>query len=111
MDHFYYLFVILLFIAIFLMVEGVYLSWNSSKGPEAKRVERRLRKMSAGGNDDKSVSMVKQRLLAEGPVMQRLLSQLPRINSVDQLLQQSGLTWSVAELFGLAGLAWVGTFL
>ena len=48
MDYLYDLCATLIFIAVVLLVEGLYLSWNSSKGPEAERVARRLRVMSAG---------------------------------------------------------------
>ena len=43
MDYLYYLFATLFFLAVVLLVEGVYLAWNSSKGPEAERIARRLR--------------------------------------------------------------------
>lgn len=102
MDTLYYLFGVLLFIAIVLFIEGAYLSWNSSKGPEAGRIARRLRAMSAGGHGDgQQISIVKQRLLAESPALQRLLLQIPRIGTLDRLLQQSGLSWSVAKLLGM----------
>jgi len=50
MDIVFYLFGIAIFIAVVSALEGAYLSWNSSKGPEARRLERRLHAMSAGGH-------------------------------------------------------------
>ena len=32
MDYLYYLFATLIFIAVVLLIEGAYLTWNSSKG-------------------------------------------------------------------------------
>lgn len=112
MDTLYYLFGTLIFIAVVLFIEGAYLTWNSSKGPEANRIARRLRIMSAGahaGGGD--VSIVKERLLSESPTVQRLLMRMPRAVAVDRLLQQSGLKLNVATLLGLSLGIFVAVFL
>ncbi len=101
MDYFYYLFVILAFIAVVLFLEGSYLAWNAYKGPEAKRIERRLRAMSAGTHEDGELSIVKKRLLSETPAMDRLLLEIPRIHQLDRLLLQSGLALNVAGFLWL----------
>ncbi|MBB3121355.1 type II secretion system F family protein [Pseudoduganella violacea] len=106
MDYLYYITGIVVFVAVVLLIEGIYLSWNSSKGPEAERVARRLRMMSAGSHGgQQNNSMIKQRLLAQSPAMQRLLLEIPRIGQLDRLLEQSGLAWSVADLLGLTALS------
>lgn len=111
MDYLYYLFATLIFIAVVLLVEGLYLSWNSAKGPEAERVARRLRVMSAGGHGDaQSISITKERLLSETPVMQRILLGVPRVGTLDRLIQQSGLSWSVGEFLGMALIAFLIVF-
>ena len=66
MNNLYYLFIVLAFLAVVLFLEGAYLAWNSYRGPEAKRMEKRLRAMSAGG-DVKGSSLLKQRMLAQFP--------------------------------------------
>ncbi len=101
MDYFYYLFIILAFIAVVLFLEGSYLAWNAYKGPEAKRIERRLRSMSAGAHEGEELSIVKKRLLAETPAMDRLLLGIPRVHQLDRLLLQSGLTLNVAGFLWL----------
>lgn len=112
MDDLYYLFAILLFIAVVLFIEGAYIGWNSSKGPEAARIERRLRAMSAGAHgDDGQISIVKQRLLAESPGLQRFLLKIPRIHTLDRLLEQSGMSWNVSRLIGITVTALVVTYL
>jgi tight adherence protein B len=111
MDYLYYLFATLIFIAVVLLIEGVYLTWNASKGPEAERVARRLRLMSAGGHGgEQNISIIKERLLSQTPMMQRLLLQVPRIGALDRVLLQSGLSWSVAELIGMSLLAFLVPF-
>lgn len=111
MDYLYFAFVTLAFIAAVLFLEGSYLTWNSYKGPESKRIVRRLRSMSAGSGDNAQASILKQRLLSEMPAMERLLLQIPRIHQIDRLLQQSGLNWSVAFLLGASAIAGLGGFL
>jgi len=103
MDYLYYATGILVFLAVVLLIEGIYLTWNSAKGPEAERVARRLRMMSAGAHaSGESTSMIKQRLLSTSPLFQRLLLQMPRVSQVDRLLEQSGLTWTVSDLVVLS---------
>lgn len=111
MDTLYYLFGTLIFIAVVLFIEGAYLTWNSSKGPEANRIARRLRILSAGARGEGGdVSIVKDRLLSNSPAMQRLLLGLPRVHAIDRLLQQSGLPWNVATLLGISAALFLGTF-
>lgn len=108
MDYLYYLFATLIFLAVVLLVEGAYLIWNSSKGPEAERIARRLRTMSAGSHGgEQSISIVKDRLLSKTPMMQRMLLQMPRVGAMDRLLQQSGVTWSVSDFLGLSLIAFL----
>jgi tight adherence protein B len=105
----YYVFGILLFLAVVLFIEGAYVWWNDAKGPEAKRIESRLRVMSAGRHEDKAhLSILKERMLADSPVMQKVLLQLPRIHQLDRLLQQSGLTLSAAQFLSLVAMLGVG---
>jgi len=101
-DASYYLFAILSFFAVVLLVEGAYVWWNDSRGPEAKRIERRLRLMSAGaqGGEEK-LSILKERLLSDTPALQRMLLAMPRVHGLDRLLVQSGLHWSVAQFLTL----------
>lgn len=100
MNNLYYLFIVLCFLAVVLFLEGAYLAWNAYRGPEAKRMEKRLRALSVGG-DVKGSSLLKQRMLAQTPAVDRILLQIPRIHQLDRLLLQSGLRLSVAGFLGL----------
>lgn len=103
MDPIFYAFVILLFVAVVLMFEGIYQWWNARHGVSAKRIEARIRAMSAGGQVQKErLSILKERMLNEAKPFDRLLMAMPRIQSVDLLLQQSGMSWSVAKLAGIS---------
>ncbi|AOJ77215.1 type II secretion system F family protein [Burkholderia ubonensis] len=104
MDSIFYGFVILTFVAVVLAIEGVYQWWNARHGNAARRIESRLRAMSAGGQVQKErLSILKERMLNEAKPFDRLLMAMPRVHSLDLLLQQSGLDWTVAKLVVLSG--------
>lgn len=98
MDYLYFFFGLAIFIAVVLLLEGAYTTWNTARGPEAKRIARRLRLMSAstyGGQADRSI--LKKRLLSEAPGIQRFLLRVPRMHLLDRLIVQSGLELNVAQ--------------
>lgn len=102
----YNILILLLFIAVVLMVEGMYLLWSSYKGPEANRIERRLRIMSAGAHGGDETPLLKQRLLSDTPFLQHALLSIPRVHVLDRLLVQSGLSMKLMTFIGLSiGLA------
>jgi len=114
-DYLYYMFVVLGFLAVSLFLEGLYMAWNAYKGPEATRIERRLRAMSAGASQQTS-SLAKQRLLSQMPALDRVLLEIPRIHHLDRFILQSGLRWNVAGFLGMTlgvavGAAFVAWFL
>lgn len=104
MDMIYLLFIVLGFLAVVLFLEGAYLAWNSYRGPEAQRIERRLRAMSAGGGVT-ATSLLKKRMLSEVPSVDRALLMIPRVHLLDRLLEQSGTTFTVATFLGVSLLA------
>lgn len=108
MDYSYHLFIALVFIAIVLLLEGLYLTWNAYKGPEAVRIEKRLQVISAGWQDATEQNLIKQRLLSDSPTLERLLLQIPRIHSLDRLLIQSGMKLSVIGFLGYTCMAALG---
>ncbi|MBI3140355.1 MAG: type II secretion system F family protein [Rhodocyclales bacterium] len=105
MDWGYYLVVVFGFTAVVLACGGACLIWNGYKGPQAQKLERRLRALSAGGRGMRQAALLKQRSLSALPAAERLLLRIPRIRAVDRLLQQAGSPLSVAR-FLLASLLW-----
>jgi tight adherence protein B len=102
MNYTYYGFILLVFFSIILVIEAGYLWWQSRHSGEAKRVENRIRMMSAGGHSDaRTESILKQRELSSSPLMTRLLLKVPRIHSLDRWLIQAGLDWSVGKFLML----------
>lgn len=110
MDYLYYLFVICAFLAVVLALEGVLLIWNTYRGPEAKRIEQRLRAMAGGETGTNATLLLRKRVLSEMPTMQRLLQQIPRVHLLDRMLQQAGSEMTVGSFlltssaFALLGL-------
>jgi tight adherence protein B len=95
----FYVAALLLFVAVVLLLEGAFVWWDATRGPQARRIADRLRLLSAGGHAGAvQLSILKQRLYADAPALQRLLLRLPRVQQLDRLLEQSGLHWNVAQL-------------
>jgi tight adherence protein B len=101
----------LVFLAIFLLVQGLYLVWNSHRGPEARKFQSRLQALSASRDNTAQAHLLKQRMLSELPSFERTLLGLPRLQRLDNYIEQSGLRWSVSKLllttFGLALTGWM----
>lgn len=102
MDLSYYIFAVLGFLAVVLLVEGLYLAWSAWRGPHARQIAQRLRALNAGGHAEQTpVSLVKRRLLSTVPLVDRALLEIPRIHVLDRFLEQSGSNLSVAALLVL----------
>ena len=89
---------ILIFVAIVLLLEGLYLLWKTYRGPEAKKIEQRLQALSASADHSKQASVLKNRMLSDVPLLERLLLSMPRASSLDKFILQSGLNWTVSKL-------------
>jgi tight adherence protein B len=100
MDYLYYIFGILIFVAVVLAIEGGFSVWNNTHGPEASRIARRLHSMTKHG-DVQRASMIKQRVLSKTPEIQTFLERMKLSNSIDGWLVQSGLSWTVARFLGM----------
>jgi tight adherence protein B len=113
MDMVFSAFIVLLFAAVILLVEGSWLWWNASHGGGARRIAKRLRLMSVrgeGGTD--RVSILKQRRYSANPWLEVRLRRLPQLMPLDRLLLQAGGRWSVAQLLvSSAGLLLAGLLL
>ncbi|WP_367190434.1 type II secretion system F family protein [Burkholderia sp. Ed8] len=114
MNTIFYGFVILTFVAVVLTVEGAYQWWNARHGSAARRIESRIRAMSAGGSvQQERLSILKKRMLDESRPFDRMLLRVPRVHALDLVIQQSGLDWTLPKLIVLsavfAAFAWFTT--
>jgi len=101
MDYPFVIFVVVGFLAAVLLLEGGFLLWNSYRGVEAQRMQRRLRALSADDPVAHESAIVKRRLLGEAPALHQLLLRLPRVQDLAGLLTQSGLTLNVSTFLML----------
>lgn len=116
MNSDYALFVIFGFLAVVLLLDGLFLLWVDTRSPELQRVKQRLRTMATGEAGLTSTTLVRQRLLSRMTPLHELLSDLPKAQQLDRLLLQAGSSQNVAQLLlvcllgGAAGLL-AGVFL
>lgn len=100
MDKSFMGFVVLLFIATVLLIEGVYLYWTGRHGKAVTRVNARVRALTGNGvAASESLSILKNGSESETPWMLRLLMGGSRLSALNQFLLQAGLDWSIKRLF------------
>ncbi|WP_421380756.1 type II secretion system F family protein (plasmid) [Paraburkholderia sp. DD10] len=99
MNPIFYAFAFLLFIAVVLGIEGLYQWWNSHHGPAAHRLDQRIRALSAGANvQGERLSILKERVLSGSAPIHALMMRVPRIQMIDRIILQSGLSLTVGRL-------------
>lgn len=102
------LFLVFGFVAVVLLIEGVYVYWSDNKSPEVVRLRHRLRAISTGGYDAVESPLLKQRVMSQSAVVQALLEEMRPARWLDRLLQQAGASGTVARLVALCGFFAVG---
>lgn len=106
------LFVVVGFVAVVLLLEGLYVYWNDNKSPEVRRVGERLRAISAGGHTDVAdLKLLKQRMLSDSPALQQFLLRVPRAQQLDRLMQQAGDANTVSHLLTICAILFVAGLL
>jgi tight adherence protein B len=103
-DNFFLILSVLVVLAVVLLFEGLYLVWNTYRGPQAKKIEQRLRVLSASSDASAQAQVLRQRMLSDLPVMARLLLRVPRVHQLDRMILQADLRWTVSRLL-LSGAA------
>ena len=109
MDGAFYGFVVLLFAAVILLIEGLYLWWNSAHGGGAQKIARRLKVMavSTSGRGDR-ISILKQRRFSRREAWDRVLHRHRFAHRIDKLLLQAGMKWSVEQFLACSVLVGAG---
>ena len=102
---------VLAFVAGVLLLEGAYMLWNESKGPEAQRLERRLRNLSAGAHGEEALKLLKRDASGESPWLDKLLLAIPRLSGLDRFLEQAGLMMPVSRFLLISIACAVGALL
>jgi tight adherence protein B len=89
---------VLVFVAVLLLLEGLYMVWRAHRGPQATKLQSRLHALSATHDRTVQTQLLKQRMLSELTPMERQLQRLPRMRALDRAIVQSGLDWTVLKL-------------
>lgn len=92
------LFILVGFLAVVLLIEGVFLLWSDTRSPEINRIKDRLHRLRSSSKNDTQASLLKQRVLSTNPLLQKLLLKLPKVQKFDQFLMQSGYAHTMAHL-------------
>ncbi|KQV38776.1 type II secretion system F family protein [Massilia sp. Root335] len=104
MDILFYGFIVFLFAAVILGIEGVYLWWVGTHGASAQRIARRLQLMSGNqGRNAERISILKLRRFGQHDLTDRLLQRWRFAHRIDRLLVQSGMAWSVERFLLCSG--------
>ena len=53
---------VLIFVTVLMIIEGLYMLWRSYKGPEARKIEKRLQALSAGADHTAQARLVKTKI-------------------------------------------------
>ncbi|CAB3749945.1 type II secretion system F family protein [Paraburkholderia humisilvae] len=102
-------FVVLLFIATVLAIEGAYLWWHSKHGAAVKRVKARVHALATPSDADAGpASILKNGGRDDASLIARLLMSLPRSQALQRLLLQAGLDWTIKRFFTYVGACAVG---
>ncbi|MBT9477136.1 type II secretion system F family protein [Polaromonas sp.] len=89
---------VLVFVAVLLLLEGAHLLWKSYKGPEAKKITKRLQALSASSDHTARAQLLKQGMLSEVPAIERYLLGMARAEKLSRFIYQAGLDWTVSRL-------------
>jgi tight adherence protein B len=111
----YLVMVVLVFVAVVLLLESLYVMWRSYHGPEATKLQTRLHALSATRDRSPQTQLLRERMLSELPAVERLLQRVPRMRGLDKIILQSGLNWTVSKVLlaslVLGALTWVAMML
>ena len=100
---------VLIFIAVVLLLESLYLMWKSSHGADARKFAQRLQSLAGPHDGAAQAQLLKHRTLSEVPLLQRMLQGLPKAQGLQGTIYQAGLGWTVSRLLlssaalGIAG--------
>lgn len=85
------------FIAVVLLLEGIFLIFRSRWNPEVKRIRSQLKSLSADAFSEEVSGILRSRKYSDIPLLNRLLISIRfrLLNKIDLTLQQSGSTYPV----------------
>src|SRR3569832_367931 len=89
---------VLVFIAVMLLLESLYLMWASRKGAGAEKIKKRLQLLSTSFDRSRPPPAPPPRRPRAAPAPARPPPGPPRPHSLHRLINQAGLNWTVSRL-------------
>ena len=111
MDWGFTIFLLVCFLAVVLLLEGGFLLWRDTSSAEVRQLERRLRALHAGGHGVEASSLIKAREADRVGVLGKLLLALPRVDSLEKMLQQAGIVMKTSRFLATTAMLMVAVFL
>jgi len=111
MDWGFTIFLLVRFLAVVLLLEGGFYLWRDTGSAEARQLERRLRALHAGGHGVEASSLIKAREADRVGVIGKLLLALPRVASLEKMLQQAGIVMKTSRFLATTGMLMATVFL
>ena len=105
MDPTYAMFLVVGFLAVFMLLEGFLMLWHDAGTPEAKRVRERLYLLAAVDKVQPLPALARDRKLSSIPSVHAQLLKVPKIEALDHLLLQAGSDQLVSDLIASMALA------
>jgi len=105
MDTLFLGFIVLLFVATVLLIEGIYLWWRNRHGADVRRLNARVRSLSLPEGGSETLSILKDDDNGEASFVARFLLGTQRSKALTQLLAQAGLDWTVKRFLGYAAVS------
>ncbi|MDE2605395.1 MAG: type II secretion system F family protein [Burkholderiales bacterium] len=99
---------VLTFVAVLLLIEGLYFLWLGWQGPRARKLRSRLEALTASRARAGAPALLKEGAAQEDQWLERMAQRLPRSEALAQLLAQSGLGWTPGRLLVLSVVAAAG---
>jgi tight adherence protein B len=108
---------VLVFVAVILLLEALYLYWKAKRGPQARQLEKRLKSFTEAPDAKHRAPLLKERKLSDVPMIERFLAGMPRAEGLQTFIHQADLKWTVSRLllscvvfgaFTFFALTWLG---
>ena len=89
---------VLIFVAVLMLFEGLYLLWQAHRGPQARVLSRRLQALSGAARVQPQVQVLKGSAGRTAPLLEQLAAATPGIRMLERMALQADLHWTPARL-------------
>jgi tight adherence protein B len=111
MDTSFIGFIVLLFIATVLLIEGLYVWWHGRHGAAVKRLKARVRSLSPAQASGAQLSILKDSAANDASFVTRVLLGVHRVQALKQMMLQAGLNWTVKRFMSYVGVCALAGFM